>query len=222
MKRFLSIMMATVVLFTFAFFALGSLGNKKVESEPNDDVIDDTVESIEEPTEPTFESTEIEETSNNLNYDIPEIVSAVTLNGSVLVSSNVDNTRSFGAEKTIDNQYDTCWCVNTANGGIGAEIRFNLAKTSSVNGFMMINGNLYMPETDIYRSNGQVKEFTLTFSDGSSKSFIAEYNSDASSNFEYFEFDSPVVTDYIILTVNSSYVGQKYSENVAIGEVDIY
>lgn len=221
MKKIISLIMMTVVLFTFAFFAIGSLGNKKVVSEHIDET-DSTVELTDESTEITFEDTQIEETSDYINQETPEIISAVTLNGSVLGASNVDKTRSFGAEKTIDNQYDTCWCVNTTNGGEGAKIHFELKEKSSVEGFKMVNGNLYQPETNIYKSNGQVKNFTLTFSDGSSKTFTAKYNEFASHEYEYFYFDEPVVTEYIILTVNSGYVGEKYTENVAIGEVDIY
>lgn len=152
----------------------------------------------------------------------PEIVSAVTLKGTVLSTSNVDATRSFGAEKTIDKYYDTCWCANASLGGTGAQIQFNLHERSEVKGFMMVNGNIYRPETDIFRSNGQVQSFTLTFSDGSSQTFTANYNEFASNGFEYFNFTSPVITDYIILTVNSGYIGKKFTNNVAISEVDVF
>ena len=153
----------------------------------------------------------------------PRIVSASTLVGSVLSASNVNSARSFGAEKTIDGYYDSCWCVATSDtSAVGARIRFNLAQTSTVSGIMLVNGNLYLPEDDLYRSNGQLERFTLTFSDGSTKSFTASYNSTASGNFEYFTFDTPVNTSSITLTVDSYYAGVKYPGNVCIGEFGVY
>lgn len=153
----------------------------------------------------------------------PRIVSASTIVGEVLASSNVNEARSFGANKAIDGYYDSCWCVNTANsGGAGAKIRFELAQTSVVSGVMLVNGNLYLPYDGLYRSNGQVKNFTLTFSDGSTKNFTASYNGTASSGYQYFDFGTPVTTSSVTLTVNSGYVGEKYTENVCIGEFDVY
>lgn len=153
----------------------------------------------------------------------PVIYSASTLVGEVLPESNVSATRSFGANKAIDGYYDSCWCVNTYSyGGVGAKIRFDLADYSTVSGVKIINGNLYHPYDDIYRSNGQIRTFRLTFSDGSSKTFTASYNSSASSAYEYFTFDAPVNTSSITLTVESAYAGVKYDTNVCLGEFSVY
>ena len=153
----------------------------------------------------------------------PVIRSATTLTGSVLAASNVNGARSFGADKAIDGYYDSCWCVNTnSTGGMGASIRFDLAQKSTVSGVQIVNGNLYRPYEDIYRSNGQVKNFTLTFSDGTSQSFFASYNDGYDSFHENFYLNKPVVTDYIILTVNDGYVGAKYTTNVCLGEFDVF
>ncbi len=153
----------------------------------------------------------------------PYISSASTLAGTVLPASNEDSRRSFGADKAIDNAYDSCWCVNTSSeGGAGAKIQFNLADTSYVNGVRIINGNNFHPEEGIFRSNGQVKSFTVTFSDGSSHTFTASYNGNQRNTFEDFALPAPVKTDYIILTVNSGYVGAKYTTNVCLGEFDVY
>lgn len=153
----------------------------------------------------------------------PAIRSATTLKGSVLAASNVNGARSFGADKAIDGYYDSCWCVNTnSTGGMGASIRFDLAQKSTVSGVQIVNGNLYRPYEDIYRSNGQVKNFTLTFSDGTSQSFFASYNDGYDSFYENFYLNKPVVTDYIILTVHDGYVGAKYTTNVCLGEFDVF
>lgn len=153
----------------------------------------------------------------------PVIDTAVTLEGEVLPDSNVSETRSFGAYKAVDGYYDSCWCVNTNRyGGAGAKIRFDLKEEATVSGIKLINGNLYHPYDDIYRSNGQIKTFTLTFSDGSSEQFTASYNAGASADYEIFTFDEPVLTSNIVLTVDSGYVGAKYDTNVCLGEFDVF
>ncbi len=153
----------------------------------------------------------------------PVISYATTLTGTVLPASNEDSRRSFGAEKAIDGSYDSCWCVNTSStGGAGASIRFTLTEKSYVHGIRIINGNNFHPSEDIYRSNGQVKSFTLTFSDGTTKTLTANYNGTASSSYQDFAFDAPVATEYIKLTVNSGYPGVKYTTNVCLGEFAVY
>lgn len=155
--------------------------------------------------------------------EYPYISYASTLTGSVLAASNEDSRRSFGAEKAIDGSYDSCWCVNTSSsGGAGASIKFTLSEKSYVHGIRIINGNNFHPSEDIFRSNGQVKSFTLKFSDGTTKTFTASYNGTASNMYEEFVFSAPVATEYIILTVNSGYVGAKYTTNVCLGEFDVY
>ena len=156
------------------------------------------------------------------HYPPPTIVSAETKAGSVLASSNVNSSRSFGADQAIDGYANTCWCVNTnSTGGAGGALTIYLKERSTVSGIAIINGNTFQPEEYIYRSNGQVRNFTLTFSDGSSVSYQAGYNY-ASSQFESFRFAAPVVTDRITLRVDSGYPGEKYTENVCIGEISVF
>ncbi len=153
----------------------------------------------------------------------PRITSATTLNGEVLAMSDVNAARSFGANKTIDGYYDSCWCVNTPNtGAAGASIRFNLAERSTVSGFTLVNGNLYQPYDNLYSKNGQIKSFTLTFSDGSSQTFTASFNGSASSTPQEFYLSNPVQTDYVTLTVQSGYVGSKFTTNVCLGEFNVF
>ena len=162
-------------------------------------------------------------TAPPVTYPSPVISYASTVRGEVLESSNVSSNRSFGADKMIDGYADTCWCVNTdSDGGVGATVTIVLRETSLVSGIGIINGNLYMPQDDIYRSNGQLRDFTLTFSDNSTMRFSASNNSNASNSYQYFAFSSPVVTDRITLRVDSAYVGAKYTSNVCIGEITVY
>ena len=158
-----------------------------------------------------------------VTYPSPVISYASTVSGDVLESSNVSSSRSFGADKLLDGYADTCWCVNTSSqGGVGGAFTVVLRETSLVSGIGIINGNLYQPQDDIYRSNGQLRDFTLSFSDGSSLHFTASYNGTVSNQYEYIAFASPVVTDRITLRVDSAYVGTKYNTNVCIGEFAVY
>ena len=156
------------------------------------------------------------------SYPSPRISWASTERGTVLSESNVNSARSFGADQAIDGYANTCWCVNTNNnGGAGGTITIHLAETSYVSGISLINGNIYLPGDGIYKSNGQVKDFTLTFSDGSSVRYTATFNY-ASTEYQTFRFANPVITDTITLRVDSGYVGQKYTTNVCIGEIGVF
>lgn len=152
---------------------------------------------------------------------VPKITSATTMSGTVLSSSNVSSNRTFGADCTIDKDAATCWCVNTtSSGGAGAQIKFALTPGSTISGVKLINGNQYLPDEKIYESNGQVCTFTLTFSDGSTRSFAADYN-EGTSDWQTFSFGETITTDYIILTVDSGYIGNSYNTNVCLGEFDV-
>lgn len=152
---------------------------------------------------------------------VPQITSATTLSGTVLSSSNVSSSRTFGADRAIDKDSATCWCVNTtSSGGAGAQIKFALTPGSAISGVKLINGNQYLPDEKIYESNGQIFMFTLTFSDGSTRSFAADYNA-GSNDWQTFSFGETITTDYIILTVDSGYIGSSYNTNVCLGEFDV-
>ncbi len=169
-----------------------------------------------------FDDVVIEETKTKPQQKKPKILRAVTLTGQELGSSNISSTRRFDASQAIDGNPESCWCVNTAKkGGLGARIKFELKNSSSVSGVKIINGNIYSPQDRLYENNGQIKNFTLYFSDGSSKSFAASFNN-ATADYEYFTFGETVVTDYIILVVGDGYPGFKFGENVCIGEFDVY
>lgn len=182
---------------------------------------DTTATTAAPTTEKPLQTEPIEEEQS---YPAPVIISATTLYGDVLPSSNVNINRSFDADKTIDGYYDSCWCVTTGNeAGAGGKIRYDLQAKSKLSGVKLVNGNLYKPvEEELYLLNGQVEYFTLTFSDGSKKQFLASYNRSAAGDFQYFTFDTPVYTDYIIFTVDTGYPGEYYGGNVCLGEFDVF
>ena len=163
------------------------------------------------------------ESSTSHYSSVPQIINATTVKGTELEGSNVDSKRSFKANNAIDGYVETCWCVNTDKlGAAEASIEFTLSEKSLIKQIAIINGNQFHPYDGIYKSNGQVCDFTLTFSDGSTQSFHADFNAGNPNEYQYFDLETPVVTDSIVLTVTSSYIGTKYSTNVSITEFDVY
>lgn len=147
---------------------------------------------------------------------------AKTTVGTVLGSSNINSSRSFGADQAIDGYANTCWCVNTSQAaGAGGTFTVHLKERSTVSGIAIINGNTFLPEESLYRLNGQVRNFTLTFSDGSSLSYTASYNN-ASSEYEIFNFPNAVTTDTVTFRVDSGYQGDTYTTNVCLGEITVF
>ncbi len=152
-----------------------------------------------------------------------QIHSVKTLSGEELDSSNAGTGRTFAAENVIDGKSYTCWCVNTANkGGAGASLLLELNGECTVSGIQLVNGNLYLPEEGVYKNNGQVEKFMLTFADGSTKTFTADFNEGDVNKTQNFYFDQPVITDSIVLTVMTGYAGEKYTTNVCISEISLY
>lgn len=168
------------------------------------------------------DSNAIELTSQQFS-STPRIINAKTLIGTELGVSNVDSTRTFNAINTIDGNYETCWCVNTENtGGEGAAIEFTLKEQTIIGRIGIINGNQFQTYDELYSLNGQVCDFMLTFGDGSKQIFRANFNPGNPSQYQYFDLETPIVTDSIVLTVISSYAGTKYSTNVSITEIEVY
>ena len=153
----------------------------------------------------------------------PVIEAARTASGSELGDSNVDASRTFKASNTIDGSAQTCWCVNTEEtGGVGASIEYRLRRKTTVRGIRLLNGNLYRPDADLYSLNGQVRVFTVRFSDGTQISAAADYNSGDPQQWQTIRFEEPVTTDSLRLTVQSAYTGSLYTTNVCLTEIEVF
>lgn len=162
-----------------------------------------------------------EEAAASIEPFAAAVESASTIYGDVLGGSNLSGERTFGADRAVDGNVDSCWCVNTAwDGGAGAEIRFDLDAVHTVTGLRIVNGNQHLPEEDIYRSNGQIMDFTVQTSSGV-YSFTASFNPGDPNFYEQLDFPEPVETDHIVITVDSSYVGVKYGYNVCLTELEV-
>lgn len=147
-------------------------------------------------------------------------------------SGNGANGRVFTPEMAIDGNPDTCWMAAGGEGGSGNWIQFDFGGEKTLYGIQFLNGNLWDdrvnesdPPSDLYHINGRIKDFTLTFSDGSTKKFTAADVKELELS-EYgenlFMFDSPVQTSFVRITVDSGYPGYKWDTVVCLAEFAAY
>ena len=131
---------------------------------------------------------------------------------------NAAGVRTFDPGRAIDQDGVTCWMVDKEDANHNkAYITFVLEKAADIAGFGMINGNQYQPEENLYSKNGQIRDFTLIL-DGEEYSFSAERNEGDQDRVQYFELPDVIYTDTITLRVDSVHEGQKYPNNVSLGE----
>ena len=143
----------------------------------------------------------------------------------VLDSSNLPGDRSFGADRTVDGNLDSCWCASTtipnSPDASGSGIVCTLEGPVKIIGFSMVNGNLYLPEEELYLRNGQVKMFTVTLG-GEAYSFEADFNYGDQTMVQYYRLPEPVLADSFEFRVDAVYPGEKYATNVCVTEFTAY
>lgn len=144
-----------------------------------------------------------------------------TVTASQITSASSSN-RSYGPYNVLDGQYDTAW--NTPNGP-GQWIKLSASSPQKVKGIKILNG--YTKYSTgygmwIYYANSRPKNITVTFSDGTS---VNKTLSDVfdKSNYIYQEVDFGGIktTDYIKITINSIYPGNKW-DDCCISEITVY
>ena len=143
-----------------------------------------------------------------------------------------DPGRTFYPSNAIDGNYSTCWMVNSTgagSAGAGNWIRFEFSGEQTVRGVRLLNGNGwdgrangYNDTDDLYGKNGRIKNFTLTFSDGSKQTFTAADAKEYDFGSNVFYFNTPVRTSSITLTINSGYPGWKYSTVACLSEFEAF
>ena len=125
----------------------------------------------------------------------------------------------------VDGDYNTCWMAAGGEGGSGNWIQFYFDFDRTISGIEFLNGNCWdgmyqgsRVASNLYNINGRIKEFTLTFSNGDQKTYMAKdvYETDYGANI--FFFDQPVTTSSIRLTVDSGYPGEKWTTVVCLAE----
>lgn len=128
-----------------------------------------------------------------------------------VTASSTRNTDTEGgqysAEAVLSDDPTTKWVpLKGSSNGIGEWIQINASETQHVKGVELLNG--YHKNVETWGNNNRVKNCTLSFSDGQSKTVTL----DDSMGIIKIDLDSPVSTTYIRLTINSVYHGTKWND----------
>lgn len=113
----------------------------------------------------------------------------------------------YSTDAVLNSDKATKWAPATeSNGGVSEWIQINASELQCVNGIMILNG--YHKSDEIWRNNNRVKDCTLSFSDGQSKTVKLDDTMDLIK----IDLDKPINTTYIRLTINSLYKGKKWND----------
>ena len=143
-----------------------------------------------------------------IETDLTKVNSTVTVS-SVSTSSNARNSssgRSYAGSNVSDGSTSTCWMSSGSASGSGEWIQLQFSGTQKISGVKFLNGNVWSGDSENknpFGKTARVKSFTLTFSDGTKKTYTAKDTNESSFGANIFIFDTPIETEYVRLTVNS-------------------
>lgn len=119
------------------------------------------------------------------------------------------------AERICDESLKNAWVEGASGQGIGEEVTFIFDDTYSFSG-MKINAG-YQKTKELYYKNSRPQKVKITFSDHSSITVkLKDYY-----GVQKIDFDHPVVSDQVTVTIKSVYKGNKYADTV-ISELEWY
>lgn len=165
------------------------------------------------------------------NNDIIDPNNTITVANIYCSSYQPDGSygRKYTPQMAIDGNPDTCWMAETdgkETAGAGNWIKLDFGTKQTVHGIKLLNGNVWdgyrdgeQVYDDLFSKNGRIKDFELSFSDGSTLYYTAYDIRETSYNSNIFYFDHSVETEYVILKVRSGYCGYKYSTVVCLSEI---
>ena len=134
------------------------------------------------------------------------IVSASS--SSYLSEENIIHT----PDKIADGLLATSWVEGVSGYGVGQEITLTFDDVYNIDGFVINAG--YQRSERLYDKNSRPSEILLTFSDGTSESFLL----DDIFRSQHINLTSPVMTDSVTLTILSAYRGTSF-DDTAIAEI---
>lgn len=144
---------------------------------------------------------------------LPPIFNSVTASSSLASQGNF----SYKPNLTLDGKMTTAWLEGVKGNGIGEWIMFSNDKPQTVSYITLYNG--YLKNNTTYLNNGRIKKFSLEFSDGSILTYdIAKVTFNESKNGYVINFDTPISTTSIKLTVLDVYNGAYYAD-LALSEI---
>lgn len=124
---------------------------------------------------------------------------------------------SYKPDLTLDGKLDTAWLEGAKGNGIGEWISYSSETEQTISSIIIYNG--YLKNNTTYLNNGRMKKFSLEFSDGTILTYdIAKVTFNESKKGFEINFDTPIVTSLVKLTVLDVYNGAYYSD-LAISEI---
>ncbi len=138
--------------------------------------------------------------------------------------------KTYRASNLIDGNLNTCWVEGASGTGIGETITLYLGKKQTVYGLTILNG--YLESKYLYGINGKVTQVSVSATDGTrikADLMVPEFE-EVKESFNTYEmcdlenwinFDEPVYTDTITVTIEGAEAGSKY-EDTCISEIKVY
>ena len=165
------------------------------------------------PTPEVNESPIVSPSPEVIPVPLPPEFSSVTSSSSLASQGKFSYTPNL----TIDGKLETAWLEGAKGNGIGEWILYSSENNQTVSSMTIYNG--YLKNNTTYLNNGRMKKFSLEFSDGTILTYdIAKISfSESKKGFE-INFDTPVITSSVKLTVLDVYKGAYYSD-LAISEI---
>lgn len=127
---------------------------------------------------------------------------------SVLAEENIIHD----PDKIADGLLATSWVEGVSGYGIGEAVTLNFAGFYNIDGFVINAG--YQRSQRLYDKNSRPSEIRLTFSDGTSETFLL----DDVFRSQHISLSEPVMTDSVTLTILASYRGTSF-EDTSIAEI---
>lgn len=177
----------------------------------------DTIESsISKDVENDETTTVIDEIG--LEPDENDKISKITMssiNKITATSELSEYNMTHSAERICDGSLDTAWVEGALGQGVGESVMITFDNTYEVSGIRINAG--YQKTAALYNSNSRPSQLLLTFSDDSSQLFSLE----DICGMQSIQFQTPVQTDYIKITIEGVFAGSKYEDTV-ISEIELY
>lgn len=158
------------------------------------------------------------------------------INENLAVSAEASSTLKGQASKTyyasnlVDGNINTCWVEGVSGTGEGETIRLSLDGEQTVYGLVIYNG--YLESGYLYSVNGKVTQVTVRAADGTTvrsdlgvvklderKEPLEDYDLYSCKN--WVNFDQPVYTDTLTITIEKAVPGSLY-EDTCISEIKVY
>lgn len=176
-------------------------------AEKADEQKEEQKEDTQKEEEPQVEYVEIESGS-------PEYIDFdnVTASSTLKASSN----NSYEPKLVTDWKRDTAWVEGKDGDGTGEWIKLEKNSPVKISGIGITNG--YVKSEKVYKANNRVKTIKVEFSNGES---ITKGLKDGFGMNNLIEFDKPIETKYIKLTILEVYKGSKYTDT-CISEIHAF